>query len=137
MEIIIITNCNNAAFHPPIKKPDNIGGVVQGTITPENGEISPDAIEKYVISTAIIGIIINGNNKNEFITIGIPNKTGSLILKRLGIISNVFAAIIELTTLLTIAEPFIPNHHKKEIIIVINNIPNNESDTLCNGICNN
>ena len=44
--MIIITNCHNATFHPPIKKPEIIGGVVQGTITPLNKGRMPKYISR-------------------------------------------------------------------------------------------
>ena len=61
--------------------PEMIGGVVQGTVIAENKGTNPVARAKYVIIPERTGIPINGRAKKGFITIGVPNKIGSLMLK--------------------------------------------------------
>ena len=69
-----------------------IGGQVHGIcVAPYNGQI-PVYSAKYWIKHAITGIPINGIASIGFITIGVPNRTGSLIPNNAGIIPTLPSA---------------------------------------------
>ena len=70
------------------RKPAMKGGVVQGNATPVTFATNPKYIAQYVTADEINGAKINGMIKTGFITIGSPNKIGSLILKKAGPIAN-------------------------------------------------
>ena len=63
-------------------KPESIGGVVHGGNCPPIGGSIPVLIAKYNNIAFTTGTAINGTPIIGFITIGVPNNIGSLMLNK-------------------------------------------------------
>ena len=74
--------------HPDDNKPEMIGGVVQGMMTPLQIGTRPILITTQVTMILNIGTKINGIAMTGFKTIGRPKITGSLIPKIPGTMAN-------------------------------------------------
>ena len=78
---------------PHAKKPNTIGGVVQGTVKNATGQ-NPITVNTYPIMIVTNGATTNVIPKIGFNTMGIPNVTVSLMLNKPGTNDNVAIALL-------------------------------------------